>query len=97
MAEAMRLADFARRHLVSCGIEPSAVRACIVTESKFNEMLNRFGSKGRLLSTVTMELVTALLGDHADSAVEVFCDRHGGRKEYRAFCWKRCPTIGSIR
>lgn len=89
--EVARLADLARQHLCSCGIELLAVRACIVTESKFNEMLNRFGSKGRLLSTVTMELVTALLSDHADSAVEVFCDRHGGRKKYSCVLLEAMP------
>lgn len=89
--EVARLAGLAGQHLASCGIELLAVRACVVTESRFNAMLNRFGSKGRLLSTVTMELVTALLADHADSAVEVFCDRHGGRKKYSCVLLEAMP------
>lgn len=89
--EVLRLAALAREHLSQCGIELLAVRACIVTESRFNDMLQRFGSKGRLLSTVTMELVTALLADHAQSAVEVFCDRHGGRKKYSCVLLEAMP------
>jgi hypothetical protein len=89
--EILRLACLAEKRLARYGIELLAVRACIVTESRFNQMVQRFGSKGRLLSTVTMELVTELLSAYANSAVDVFCDRQGGRKKYSCVLLEAMP------
>ena len=86
-----RLAEMARKRLAKWGIELLAVRATIVTESKFNRMIDKFGSKGRLLSTVTMELVSELLKDFDHCAVEVFCDRQGGRKKYSCVLLESMP------
>jgi ribonuclease HII len=89
--EICRLANMARTRLAKWGIELLAVRASIVTESNFNLMIDKYGSKGRLLSTVTMQLVSEVLSDFSHCAVEVFCDRQGGRKKYSCVLLEAMP------
>lgn len=89
--EILRLACLAKKRLARAGIELLAVRTCIVTELRFNQMVQRLGSKGRLLSTVTMELVSDLLSAYTESAIDVFCDRQGGRKKYSCVLLEAMP------
>lgn len=89
--EISRLAAMARARLMVWGIELLAVQATIVTESKFNHLIEKFQSKGRLLSTVTMELVGHMLCNFAHCGVEVFCDRQGGRKKYACVLLEAMP------
>lgn len=89
--EVVRLAEMARGRLLALGIELLAVQASIITESKFNRLVERLGSKGRLLSTVTMELVCGLLNSFTECDVEVFCDRQGGRKKYSCVLLEAMP------
>ena len=73
------------------GIELLSVKAAIVLESEFNRAVAQFGSKGRLLSTVTMHIVMQLLGEYEQQGVEVFCDRQGGRKKYACVLLEAMP------
>ena len=72
-------------------IELLSVKAAIVLESEFNRAVAQFGSKGRLLSTVTMHIVTQLLVEYDQQGVEVFCDRQGGRKKYACVLLEAMP------
>ena len=58
-----------------------------VEPDEFNRLLDRFDSKGTLLSHVTLRLIadkmTQLMQDENDSSpVLVLCDKHGGRNHY---------------
>lgn len=57
----------------------------VITADAFNRACDRGMNKSDLLSGTTLGLVKSLLGRlecHADEAVSVFCDRHGGRRYY---------------
>ena len=89
--EIARLACLARERLSEWGIELLSVQAKIVTESTFNRLMEKFGSKGRLLSTVTMQLIGEVLPSYEHCTIEVFCDRQGGRKKYSCVLLEAMP------
>ncbi len=80
-AEVQRLAQIAKLALQSHAIELIGVRAAIISESEFNAAVQKSGSKGQLLSSTTLQLVSSFCNDESRE-VEVFCDRQGGRKNY---------------
>ncbi len=81
MGEAMRLTSLAGQVLDSHHLQLVSLRAAIICEPQFNTEINKFGSKGSLLSHTSLELV-ATLTEQLTAPVEVFCDRQGGRKNY---------------
>jgi hypothetical protein len=90
-AEVQRLADLARAALRSHSIELLGVRAAIVSESQFNSSVAKSLSKGQLLSSMTLELVSSFCCDEI-RPVEVFCDRQGGRKNYLPVLLEALPN-----
>ncbi|MDR0522525.1 MAG: hypothetical protein LBH00_11845 [Planctomycetaceae bacterium] len=54
-----------------------------IEPAEFNRMLDRFGSKGSLLSDTTLRLITEQIARiTSDSPILVLCDKHGGRNHY---------------
>ena len=57
-----------------------------VEPDEFNQLVDRFDSKGTLLSQVTLRLIadnmTALTHGKRASSILVLCDKHGGRNHY---------------
>ena len=57
-----------------------------IEPEEFNRLLDRFDSKGTLLSHITLRLIagqlTTLTADCGDAPVLVLCDKHGGRNHY---------------
>ena len=88
--EIRRIGAIADQCLDPLGIQLVAVRAVIIDENSFNRMFARLGSKGALLSRVSMELLAAVLERHHGRA-EVFCDRQGGRKNYLPILLEAMP------
>lgn len=89
--EIERMSQMALECLGRHGIELLSVKAAIVLESEFNRVVAQFGSKGRLLSTVTMHIVMQLLAEYEQQVVEVYCDRQGGRKKYACVLLEAMP------
>lgn len=89
--EILRLSRTALTCLEQHGIELLSARAAVVLESSFNRAVAQLGSKGRLLSTVTMQVVMDLLAYYSNESVEVFCDRQGGRKKYSCVLLEAMP------
>ena len=57
-----------------------------VEPEEFNQLIDRFHSKGTLLSHITLRLITdqlaKLVRDGNDLPVLILCDKHGGRNHY---------------
>ncbi len=79
--EIYRLGQLAANRLDTANIELLNAQAWIVVESEFNALTRKLGSKGQLLTSVTLRLVSRLL-EAVEEDAEIFCDRHGGRKNY---------------
>ena len=89
--EVLRLAELAKNALQKHSIQLLGVRAAIVTEQEFNDSVAVSGSKGQLLSATTLQLVSSFCSDQP-LAVEVFCDRQGGRKNYLPILLEAMPN-----
>ncbi len=57
-------------------------RSRAIFEEEFNRLCQQHGSKGTLLSHVTLRLVAEVLASVGDEPVLVVCDKHGGRNRY---------------
>lgn len=79
--EIERLSEIAMAGLSKGGMRCLAIRAVVIAESRFNQEVERLGSKGQLLSQATLQLVSHMVGNY-DGPAEIFCDRQGGRKNY---------------
>jgi ribonuclease HII len=61
------------------------VKSNVVFPIEYNKLLEKYGSKGELLSHLTFDLVMKILDvvpSDSDEAICVFCDKHGGRNYY---------------
>jgi len=53
-----------------------------IEPEEFNRLVDRFGSKGSLLSDATLRLIADRLATFTQDNVLVLCDKHGGRNRY---------------
>jgi hypothetical protein len=60
------------------------MRARVITTPVFNRSLEIWGSKGRVLSVATLELVRWTCQQAAEQRCRIVCDKHGGRNRYHA-------------
>ncbi|MCL2744958.1 MAG: hypothetical protein FWE67_14025 [Planctomycetaceae bacterium] len=63
------------------GVQLCDVRSRIIHPAEFNELLDKYDSKGALLSEATMQLIQSAL---FASDTKIICDKHGGRNKYLA-------------
>ncbi len=68
--------------LDAAGVRLLRIASRAVFPEEFNDLLQRYDSKGSLLSHLTLELVARLIGPLGDEPISIVCDRHGGRKRY---------------
>jgi len=59
-----------------------SVRSRIIYPAEFNQLVAQAGSKGRVLSGETLQLVSDLVREHSPVSAQVICDKHGGRNRY---------------
>jgi hypothetical protein len=72
-------------------LELTTVRSVAVFPERFNDLLERFGSKGLIVSRLTIGLIGQILPTLADEPVQVQCDKHGGRNKYGPLLQKALP------
>ena len=78
-------ASIAKRGLEKLDTVFEGFQARLVDEIVFNQGLQRHGSKGKLLSLTTLQLVkdcVERLSLSEVASIEIYCDRHGGRSKY---------------
>ena len=109
--DADQYAAIAHQGLEKLGVQFLGLQARIIDEITFNHGLTVHGTKGMLLSLSSLALVRDVLADLDvcdDVAIEIRCDRHGGRSKYMevlsiafedSFFWveKETPQESSYR
>lgn len=62
------------------------VRMRVLDEIEFNQQVDRTGNKSTLLSEASLGLAKQMITEFAvkGEAIEVYCDKHGGRNRYHA-------------
>lgn len=76
------LSERFQRRIGEIGVRLVTVRSIAVFPEMFNDLVDQLGSKGAVLSGLTIDLVKQLLAPLGDEAILVQCDKHGGRNKY---------------
>lgn len=77
------LLEIVQRGLSTTGVRLVGLRSRAIFESEFNQLVERHGSKGTLLSHATLELAAQSVEALRCGPITVICDKHGGRNRYR--------------
>ncbi len=85
------LAQSAGRSLASSGVRLVGLHSRVVFESEFNQLVDRHGSKGTLISQAAMELAARCVQAVPGGSLTVVCDKHGGRNRYRELLMQWFP------
>jgi hypothetical protein len=94
-AEAQRLgaaAERLARAAAAAGLSWGQVRSVVVCPTRFNAVLDRWGSKGVVLGLALAELLGGGCDPDADTdPVSFLIDKHGGRNNYAAMLQEAVP------
>ncbi len=78
--------DAALLKLRKHSIELAGIRMRVIDEIEFNRQVDRIGNKSTLLSESSLGLVKETIAAFSKTgeAIEVYCDKHGGRNRYQS-------------
>ncbi len=82
-----------RDALLSAGVQLIALESRAVFPREFNRLLERYRSKGSLLSHLTLELINSVMRPLPDGPISVMCDKHGGRNCYGPLLMEHFPDL----
>ena len=71
-----------RQTLREADAEMVTVRSRIIFPDEFNDLVAAAGSKGRVLSVETLQLVSEIVREERPNTAQIICDKHGGRNRY---------------
>lgn len=80
----LALKDVLRNELARQGMRLLRLQAVACLPQRFNRSVAEWGSKGTVLSDLTLRLVRDLMERVGDGRVHIHCDKHGGRNKYNA-------------
>ncbi len=83
LAEEMEpLVEALRAGLAASGVRLMAVRSRAIFPEEFNDLVERYGSKGTALSHQTLALAAPTIDGLPPGPISLVCDKHGGRNRY---------------
>lgn len=97
VAEVMNLIEQWEYANEAAGVQLLDLQVRTVYPAEFNELTERYGTKGAALSHVSIELAKQVLATIPQSAIRnphstfVSCDKHGGRNRYAALLQHHFP------
>ena len=71
-----------KQTLEAASAELVTIRTRVIFPTEFNQLVEDAGSKGKVLSAATLQLVAEIVRDEQPGAAEIICDKHGGRNRY---------------
>lgn len=77
--------------LAGAGVRLVGLRSRAVFPERFNDLLQRYESKGTALSSLTLELARQVMDPLEKGPITVICDKHGGRDRYAALLGQHFP------
>jgi hypothetical protein len=77
-----RDAELLRKACDAASVQMVAIRSQVVPPVQFNRLVDATGSKGVVLSGLTLELVADAIDRVETGSIHVLCDKHGGRNRY---------------
>ncbi|MGI9428073.1 MAG: hypothetical protein ACR2NM_05405 [Bythopirellula sp.] len=93
LEEIVSLAEQFRAACRTARVKLVDLRARLVFPKEFNDLTERYGTKGAALSHVSIELVRKILARNSRLATRnsITCDKHGGRNRYAALLQHHFP------
>jgi len=76
------LVEQLRGVMAAAGVRLAAMRCRSMFPQEFNDLLERHGSKGTLLTRETLSLAAAIIDSLPFAPTTLICDKHGGRNRY---------------
>ena len=73
------LAARLRGGLAAAGVRLVAMRSRVIFAHQFNDLVDRYGSKGIVLSLQTLGLAAEMIEPLPAGPISLVCDKHGGR------------------
>ncbi len=67
------------------GVELLAMRSDVILTERFNRLVAEVGSKGQVLTRLTLRLLRRVWDPDSNEPTLVICDKHGGRNRYDDF------------
>lgn len=80
--EVEKLATEFSKQCEVAGVQLSTIQCRVILPTGFNQMLSQWGNKAELLSHCTLDLIRGAWANGPPSAVDIHCDKHGGRSHY---------------
>jgi len=77
-----RSAQRLKQALDTASAELVTIRTRVIFPTEFNQLVKSAGSKGKVLSAATLQLVAEIVDQQEPGAAEIICDKHGGRNRY---------------
>ena len=77
--------------LAAADVRLLELRSRAIFPGRFNELLQRYGSKGAALSHLTLGLVARVMEPLDEGPVSIVCDKHGGRNRYAGLLTEHFP------
>jgi hypothetical protein len=71
-----------RDSILSEGVQFIALCSRAVFPHEFNRLLDKYESKGAMLSHLTLDLIARIISPLDGRPISIICDKHGGRNRY---------------
>ncbi len=71
-----------KKQCETAGVRLSKIQCRLILPTAFNQLMSGWGNKADLLSHCTIGLVQGVLENNPALAVDIQCDKHGGRNHY---------------
>ena len=90
-AELETLENSLQRNMDSAAVRLVDIRSRAVFPARFNRLVDESGSKGAVLSGLTLDLLTKAMQPLDDGPIKIVCDKHGGRSKYAPLLAEHFP------
>jgi len=74
-----------KRSCSRCGIELLGVHADLITEYRFNKLIDEWGNKSDVLTRISLQLLRSFWEPDSRESVYIVCDKHGSRNRYNHY------------
>ncbi len=79
--------------MAAAGVRLVAVASRAIFPEEFNDLIDRYGSKGTALSHQTLALAARMIGGLPAGPISLVCDKHGGRNSYGPLLAAHFPEL----
>ena len=80
-----------RENMEAAGVHLVDIRSRAVFPQRFNRLCDQSGTKGAVLSNLTLDLLAGVVEPLGYDSIKIICDKHGGRSKYAPLLQEHFP------